>query len=241
MQTQQFRIRHGFESLLSHSKDSNSHEIEEKTPCVLPCPRQQMSSLESSEENHKSHSCNTTQTSHANPIAHFNFESEYFNSIQNLDLTRCSFGRNAVEFICCEGILKNLKSLNLSENPIRNDGVKYIVDTTKWTKLNTLILCGIQIDHQGAGYLSMNENWVNLRRLDLSQNPQIGDLGAMHLSLNLSWTSLTKLSLRGCNISSLGIKALARNKKFGGMFSEEGASAMEIREDQNYNRKKVNQ
>ena len=143
---------------------------------------------------------------------------EPFSSLQTLDLSQNSFGKQAMRLLCCNTAFKGLKSINLANNPLGSEGIKLISEVSNWSELQVLILANTKSDYQGMKFLAMNESWVSLRELDLSQNPLIGDFGAAMLSLNRSWTQLKKLALCGCNIESQRIKSLTRNKMLKNLF-----------------------
>ena len=166
-----------------------------------------------------------------------------FHSLQSLNLKKISFSYKAVKILShSDFLLKNLKVLDLSENPIGNNGIKFLSDTSSWTFLQILILIDTHIDYQGAKYLALNDSWINLKELDLSQNQRVGNLGAANLSMNRSWTRLQKLSLRNCNCEKAEIRLLfQRNKNFSVCLAED-ATMEEDQDAEKYlrNRSKQN-
>ena len=197
-------------------------------------PQQQLASFEVSKEPLQPNSSRAHQYKKGNLLFNFGLESNYFNHLQYLTLARCSLNKKAIQYICCNCILRNLRALDLAENPIGNNGMKYLADSSNWAELQILILQRTQINYQGVKYLSLNESWIDLKELDLSQNSNIGNLGAMNLSLNRTWRNLKKLSLQGCDLTTLGIKFLERNKNLRDLITETNSTAQEREESQNY-------
>ena len=133
------------------------------------------------------------------------------NTLQYLELAGMNLKKSSILALChCSGSLPEIKSLNLSGNPLGNASLKLISEIPSWLKLQILILQDIKIDHQGTKELAMNESWKKIEEIDLSQNPLIGDIGVMNLSFNKTWIRLKKLSLWDCNVKALGLKYLRR-------------------------------
>ena len=139
-------------------------------------------------------------------------ESKAFTTLQNLDLSNAFLQTKEILILSQNCSLQSLKVLNLSGNPIGNSGIEFIAENSNWNDIYTLILRDIQIDDRGAQYLAANESWMNLEELDLSQNPLLGNLGSIHLSYNRAWIHIKRLLLYDCNVGTIGVKYLQRNR-----------------------------
>jgi hypothetical protein len=112
-------------------------------------------------------------------------------------------------------IPRHLKTLNLESNAINGKSLVYLGDFTNLTDLN--LRCN-KLEDQDAQKLSQTlVNLKDLRDLDLSKNPSIGNDGILSLVKNL--TQLSKLSVSSNSMNAEGGKLLASTlgKKTGGL------------------------
>uniref|UniRef100_A0A8C4QYX9 Uncharacterized protein n=1 Tax=Eptatretus burgeri TaxID=7764 RepID=A0A8C4QYX9_EPTBU len=97
----------------------------------------------------------------------------------------------------------NLEDLNLSLNPIGDEGLEGLMEGLKsQTKLRSLTLMNCKLSTKSGTILRDLKNINNLEELHLSGNP-IGDEGLEGLMEALkSQTKLRILLLEGCNLST---------------------------------------
>lgn len=104
----------------------------------------------------------------------------------------------------------SLRSLNLTENSIGDEGAAAIGKNTSWVNLEELCLSFNQIGDKGAAALASNTSWIGLRKLYLTSN-DIGDEGAVSIGNNIVWTSLEGLYLNQNHIKDKGALAIGSN------------------------------
>ncbi|XP_051718377.1 ribonuclease inhibitor [Ctenopharyngodon idella] len=107
-----------------------------------------------------------------------------------------------------------VKELNLSENPLKDAGVKFISKGLQnpHCKLEILRLKNCEITDQGCAHLTsvLKSNSSQLRELDLSEN-KLGDSGLRLLcdALQRHHCKLENLTLNDCGVTDKGCAALA--------------------------------
>ena len=132
--------------------------------------------------------------------------------LQTLNLSRTYFGEIGAKSIGQNCNWRNISHLNLSENHIGSKGIKFLSESGNWNRLEVLILGNVMLDKDGAKFLAENESWRSLKELYLNNNSTLDDFGAAHLTCNKSWMNLKLLSLCGCNVGSIGLEHLKRNR-----------------------------
>ncbi len=91
--------------------------------------------------------------------------------------------------------LANLTTLDLSQNPITNDGARALADSPHLTNLTGLNLSNSDIRDDGVQALMDSPYLLNLTSLDLSHNTLITDNSAWILAGSTSLRNLTSLDL----------------------------------------------
>uniref|UniRef100_UPI00358F1064 NACHT, LRR and PYD domains-containing protein 12-like n=1 Tax=Myxine glutinosa TaxID=7769 RepID=UPI00358F1064 len=122
------------------------------------------------------------------------------NRLKELRLSSCKLSTKSGPML---RDLKNLEVLDLSLNPIGDEGLKRLMEALKsQTKLRTLGLGGCKLTTTSGSILRELKNIINLEELQLSRNP-IGDEGLEGLMEGLkSQTKLRVLGLVMCNLST---------------------------------------
>jgi len=102
----------------------------------------------------------------------------------------------------------NLKVVDLSKNKILDEGIKSIVKAN-WLQLEQLNLCCTGLTKDGIETLSKDNNWPNLKVIDLSNN-KISDAGLESL-VQANWSQLERLNLCCTRITTDGMKILSKD------------------------------
>ena len=139
------------------------------------------------------------------------------NCTWKIDLTGCHIGDKEVEMLVrgaveeeahCTG---GISVVNVSENNITAEGVKYLLNLQFMNKSKTLALSLNWLDSESCAVLAHHIPHVpHLKKLDLSYNLNIGQGGAVPLILSLTaHNSLKQLLLGGTGIGVKDCRALS--------------------------------
>jgi len=139
------------------------------------------------------------------------FGSPAFAELRSLDLDGTEL--SSVQALCRSSHLRNLTSLNLSNNPLSPTAAGELANCSHLTGLIALMLPGTRTREDGVRSLAESPHLPDLRELDLSSNP-IGDTGLIALVSSPLFARLDKLSLGKCGITVVGLRALAASPRF---------------------------
>jgi uncharacterized protein (TIGR02996 family) len=129
--------------------------------------------------------------------------------------------------------LGGLQALNLSYNPVGQDGIKVLAGSPSLAGLTVLTLTFCGLSNAGVADLAASAHLVGLRTLSLSGN--ITALGIRALAEAGPLCRLTGLNLWGCQLGDEGAQVLASSSKLAGLTSlalgstglgDEGAKAL---------------
>ena len=141
-------------------------------------------------------------------IVHFNLFANHIASLGCMEISKLFVGKDHNQGFC------NLKSLNLSHNVIRDDGVKYLTAAlvNNNCKLNSLTIGSNGINDEGVEHLikALTNTNCELSSLDLDNNRGITVEGVKHLTAALinSDCKLNHLALGNSEITVEGVKHL---------------------------------
>uniref|UniRef100_UPI00358F8AEF NACHT, LRR and PYD domains-containing protein 3-like isoform X2 n=1 Tax=Myxine glutinosa TaxID=7769 RepID=UPI00358F8AEF len=125
------------------------------------------------------------------------------NRLKELWLMGCQLGPKSGPILRELSNINNLEVLNLSRNPIGDEGLEGLMEGLKSkTKLRILWLMVCSLSTKSGSILRELNNIINLEELHLSSNP-IGDEGLeVLMGVLKSQPKLQILWLRGCNLST---------------------------------------
>lgn len=152
--------------------------------------------------------------------------------LQSLDISRNGLGNEAVaafdaiglpalrHLACLQGMLEapaavalaranldGLRSLDLSENPLRDDGVIALAETTRLPKLDVLRIKRTGVGARGLGVLGASDLGARLRAIDLARN-EVDDNGLAALLASGRLDAIDALDLAGSALTIKGVKTL---------------------------------
>ncbi len=125
-------------------------------------------------------------------------------------LTSLEIPGNEVGFRGLDGLFEHrpsISKLDLSRNPIWNDGLALMFDDGPPSRLRTLLLRESYLDDEGADVLASATSLHQLEALDLSHN-DISDEGARALAYSAHLGRLHTLEMRHNRLSEVGKRAL---------------------------------
>jgi uncharacterized protein (TIGR02996 family) len=140
-----------------------------------------------------------------------------FDRLRILRLAGCQVFPWALRRLATAGGLTRLRELDLSDNPLGDEGAQILAQADGWRELRTLKLGGgwqtdytTRIHAAGAAALAHSPILANLTALDLSEN-DVGDGGIIALAQSPHLSQLVSLSVRGNDIGGIaesGVQAL---------------------------------
>jgi len=125
--------------------------------------------------------------------------------LEKLDLSNTKMTYMGIDSIVKEAKWPQLKSLNLSDNNIGDQGLA-MLSTKDWPLLENLNLSNTKLTLKGIKVMTHESKWSHLRCLNLSYN-EINDEGLEILS-HKDWSLLEKLNLSNSKITSKGVDVL---------------------------------
>jgi len=139
--------------------------------------------------------------------------SEILKNLTSINLTRNRLDANAmIYFDSTNGCkLTCLKELNLSTNPIEDNGVKSLIQCDCLNNLSFLSLNMCLKTTDCAKYVLSNLKMKHLTHLDLGENSCINDECIEMLSSNPHMSSLTILNLEYCCLTDEGVKIMSNS------------------------------
>jgi uncharacterized protein (TIGR02996 family) len=140
-------------------------------------------------------------------------------SLEELDLSETgSYGRygedpiiepSGVQALTLWSGMSQLRSLNLSGNDVRRDGLRFLLGSPRCTHLKELVLCTSGLDGRATEEFRTARAQLHLDVLDLGQN-LLRDRGVEHLVKARCLEELKVLHLDRCEIQTAGARMLAR-------------------------------
>jgi uncharacterized protein (TIGR02996 family) len=131
--------------------------------------------------------------------------------LAELDAFAVNWTAKAVQRLTASGALGNLTSLELSSNPVGDEGAKALAGCSQLARLRHLGLYGneeeLLIDDGGARAIAEARHWTGLESLALDSNA-IGDEGALALARSPTLAGLRSLHMEGNPLSPAGKEAL---------------------------------
>jgi len=125
--------------------------------------------------------------------------------LEDLDLASTDITAKGIECIINKANWINLKSLDVSWNQIKDEGIEKLA-SGKWPRLEDLSLLLAGITAKGIELIAKKANWINLKKLGISWN-QIQDEG-IEILVSGKWPLLQDLDLRDIKITSKGLECL---------------------------------
>ena len=104
-------------------------------------------------------------------------------------------------------VMKRLTQLDLSSNPIEDDGIAAITKGG-FKSLNILELSTTKITDEAVGLIAASSNMASLRRLNIGHNSKISDPSLASIASSEYLGNLTHLNLARTGIGEAGAKAL---------------------------------
>ncbi|KAG2388389.1 hypothetical protein C9374_000553 [Naegleria lovaniensis] len=135
------------------------------------------------------------------------------NNLTRLDLSFTNIGDEGVHYLTSDGtFLQNLTYLNIHNSAMTVDGAKYLSTSEHVRNLKTLILSANRLGEEGVKYMSQSGTRLqSLTHLEMNYC-QIGDEGLECLMNGHCIQNVTELTLRGNNLTPLGMKHIASAK-----------------------------
>lgn len=138
-------------------------------------------------------------------------ESINFKNLVELNLKNQHILDDGLKYLTNYDILNNITELDLSINGFGDEGMKTLSSCGKLKNLECLILAHNRISDVGLQYLSESYSIKRLNKLDLNGNNQVGDEGIKALSNSKISESLKSLSITGTEVSYDGIEAICNS------------------------------
>jgi uncharacterized protein (TIGR02996 family) len=132
-----------------------------------------------------------------------------FPRLTTLDVRANEVGDEGLQALAQSRHLSRLQALDVSDNQVGSTGPRALAQGRGLPELTSLRLAGNLIGPRGVKDLAGSATLAGLRRLDLDDNPEIGDAGAEALAASPHLGQLTSLSLCRAGLSPWGVKALA--------------------------------
>ena len=136
-----------------------------------------------------------------------NFEIYQFSNIIDLNLANNNIKDKGIKNII-NSRLQSLKKLNLESNDIGDEGLSVLFQCNFRT-LNELELSNNNISEKGIIDLCKCDFKHTLIKLNLSENPKIGDKGIKNL-VNVNWEKLENLIIIQINLTNKGLQFLTK-------------------------------
>ena len=136
-----------------------------------------------------------------------NFEVYQFSNIIDLNLANNNIKDKGIKNII-NSRLQSLKKLNLESNDIGDEGLSVLFQCNFRT-LNELELSNNNISEKGIIDLCKCDFKHTLIKLNLSENPKIGDKGIKNL-VNVNWEKLENLIIIQINLTNKGLQFLTK-------------------------------
>jgi len=127
-------------------------------------------------------------------------------SIKRLNLTRCDIGEAGLKSLC-DGPMSQLNSLDLSNNHLLPESMKYFASAHQELRELKLYSCGITSEH--CEQLVSEADIFGIETLILTRNYQLDARAIAVLANSEMMSSLLRLSLNGTGIGHEGLAALA--------------------------------
>jgi len=127
--------------------------------------------------------------------------------LENLCLATTTVTTERLKFIVDKSNWPNLKTLDISANPIGDEGAE-ILTSAKWPLLEELNLWKTRVADKGIESMVVKSNWPNLSKLHLSVNP-VGDKG-LEILASANWPNLVYLDIRETTSTEEGQKFLKK-------------------------------
>jgi uncharacterized protein (TIGR02996 family) len=127
-------------------------------------------------------------------------------ALRHLACSQCAFEVPATAALA-RANLDQLRSLDLSENPLGDDGVIALAETTRLPKLDVLRIKRAGVGARGLAVLGASALGSRLRAIDLARN-EVDDNGLAALLASGRLDALESLDLAGSALTVKGVQAL---------------------------------
>lgn len=125
--------------------------------------------------------------------------------LRELTLWGCHITQEGAQHLALASGLGNLMRLNLRSNPLSLEGARAILDSDRFSRVETLVLERVRLND---GPMGPQPGWPALKTLLLGGN-QVGPMVVRALAGSARLANLEHLGLNGNRIRSLGAKELA--------------------------------